>query len=228
MKHTVLVVDDEEAITEILEMNLAMAGYQVMVAFNGEQAIDKAKRLEPDLILLDVGLPDMEGFEVCKKLRGFTDAPIIMVTARGENHDKIQGLEQGADDYVLKPFDPAEIVARVKANLRRVSSSGGGSSSILSFHDFEVDRIGHKIVVRGEELRLSPKEYALLSFLIENAEEVLSRDKILEEVWGSLEHDSRNVDIHIRFLREKLGEELSAKYLHTVWGKGYRFGAPSF
>lgn len=224
MGKTVLVVDDEEAIVEILEMNLRREGYKVLTASHGKGALEQVKSGSPDLILLDVGLPDMDGFQVCNQLRGFTNVPVIMVTARGEDVDKIVGLETGADDYVVKPFNPKELMARVKAILRRAVSPGQAGGTTLAFKEVEVDLLRRRVTVDGEVVELTPREYDLVTFLVSRNEEVLTREEILREVWGSEHMDARSVDVHIRYLREKLGKDKAARYIQTVWGKGYRFG----
>ncbi|MGE0491227.1 MAG: response regulator transcription factor [Vulcanimicrobiota bacterium] len=224
MSKTVLVVDDEEAIVEILTMNLIREGYTVLSADHGKAALDQVRSGSPDLMLLDVGLPDMDGFQVCAELRGFSTIPVIMVTARGEDVDKILGLETGADDYIVKPFNPKEVVARVKALLRRSEvTGGGGTGTILSYDQVEIDLLRRRVTVNGEQVDLTPREYDLITFLLSRKEEILSRDEILREVWGSEHLDARSVDVHIRYIREKLSKCGAASYIQTVWGKGYRF-----
>lgn len=225
MPKTVLVVDDEEAIVEILEMNLLREGYQVLTASDGQRAIEHVRSGSPDLILLDVGLPDTDGFQVCNQLRGFTQVPVIMVTARGEDVDKILGLETGADDYVVKPFNPKELMARIKAILRRAVAPAEPSGTTLTSGDVEIDLLKRRVTVADEVVELTPREYDLMTFLVSHSGRVLSRDEILREVWGSEHLDGRSVDVHIRYLREKLGKGGAAHYIQTVWGKGYRFGS---
>ncbi|MBI3925107.1 MAG: response regulator transcription factor [Armatimonadetes bacterium] len=222
MSKTILVVDDEEAIVEILEMNLRREGFQVLTAYRGEDAVERVRQSDPDLVLLDVGLPDMDGFQVCRKMRAFSNVPVIMVTARGDDVDKIVGLEGGADDYVVKPFNPKELVARVNAILRR-TDGGRSTSTKLSYRELEIDLLRRRVTVGGQQIELTPKEHDLLTFLVSRQGDVLPREEILREVWGSEHLDARSVDVHIRYLREKLGKNAS-KYVRTVWGKGYRFG----
>lgn len=223
MSKTILVVDDEVAIVEILEMNLAREGFNVVTAHCGEDAVDRVRQHDPDLILLDVGLPDIDGFQVCRKLRAFSNVPVIMVTARGDDVDKIVGLEGGADDYVVKPFNPKELVARVNAILRRTDGTRGTQTK-LSYREVEIDLLRRRVSVGAKPIELTPKEHDLLTFLVSRQGDVLTREEILREVWGSEHLDARSVDVHIRYLREKLGKTTS-KYVRTVWGKGYRFGA---
>ena len=224
MTKTILLVDDEEAILEILEMNLEREGFKVLKAENGAQALAQARTGHPDLILLDVGLPDMSGFEVCEKLRQSTDVPVIMVTARGQDEDKIHGLETGADDYVVKPFNPKELVARIKAILRRSEGNQKQTSNRLSHEFLEIDLLRRRVTLKAVSLDLTPKEYDLLTFLVSRPAVVLTREEILNEVWGSEHLDARSVDVHVRYLREKLGKD-AAHYIRTVWGKGYQFGS---
>ncbi len=223
MEKTVLVVDDEEAILEILEMNLRREGYQVLTSQTGQQALDEVKKREPDLILLDIGLPDLDGFEVCRRIRAFSEVPVVMVTAREDDVDKIVGLETGADDYVVKPFNPKELMARVKAILRRVKSPARTERTQLNFRDLNIDVMRRRVNFKNQPVELTPREYDLLTFLVSRPAEIHSRQDILREVWGSEHLDARSVDVHVRYLREKLGPVASA-YVRTVWGKGYRFG----
>jgi two-component system, OmpR family, response regulator ResD len=226
MSKTILLVDDEEAILEILEMNLEREGFKVLKADSGQAALQQVRSGNPDLIMLDVGLPDMSGFEVCQKLRQATQAPIIMVTARGQDEDKIHGLETGADDYIVKPFNPKELVARVKAMLRRSEGVQKAPNNRLSYQLVEIDLLRRRIYLKTTLLDLTPKEYDLLTFLVSRPAVVLTREEILTEVWGSEHLDARSVDVHVRYLREKLGKD-AAHYIRTVWGKGYQFGEAS-
>ncbi len=225
MEHTILVVDDEEGIVEILEMNLIKAGYSVLVANSGTAALKMAKIGNPDLVLLDVGLPDINGFEVCRTLREESDIPVLMVTARGEDPDRVGGLEAGADDYILKPFLPKEVLLRIKAVLRRrETSTADARSNRLVFEDLEIDLLKRRTTVAGNIIDLSPKGFDLLSYLISKKGAVLTRDELLTEVWGSTDLDARTVDVHVRYLRERLSEHSETQYIHTVWGQGYRLG----
>lgn len=221
MSGTVLVVDDEEGIVEFLELNLTREGFEVVKAYTGEEALHRTRDRSPDVVLLDVGLPDLDGFEVCRRIRHFSDVPVIMVTALEDDVDKIRGLETGADDYVVKPFNPKELVARIRANLRRVAAAEGKGATILSYGALTIDLMKRRVHHGSEIIELTPREYDLLTFFVNNPGKVLSREEILREVWGSEHLESRSVDVYVRNLREKLGE--GARYIRTVWGKGYRF-----
>lgn len=240
MSHTVLVVEDETTLLETLAYNLARQGYRVLTAGDGNAALDLAREEQPDVIVLDVMLPGIDGFEVCRILRKEMGVPILMLTARDEEVDKIVGLEVGADDYMTKPFSMRELVARVKALLRRVrliredlAAEGRPANrtptveveETLTFDNLEIDQARREVRLNGEPLRLKLKEYELLVFLARNRGIALSRDLILDRVWG-WEHDgsSRTVDVHIRWLREKIEAQPSrARRIITVRGIGYRF-----
>ncbi|MCE7872332.1 DNA-binding response regulator [bacterium CPR1] len=189
----------------------------------GGKAVDEVKKREPDLILLDLGLPDIDGFEVCRRIRAFSEVPVVMVTAREDDVDKIVGLETGADDYVVKPFNPKELMARVKAILRRARAPTRTERTVFSYRELTVDVLKRKVFLKDKPVELTPREYDLLTFLISHPGEIYSRQDILTEVWGSDHLDARSVDVHVRYLREKLGPVASV-YVRTVWGKGYRFG----
>jgi two-component system, OmpR family, alkaline phosphatase synthesis response regulator PhoP len=220
---TILLVDDEESILDILEMNLEREGFKVLRADSGAAALKELRSGSPDLVLLDVGLPDMNGFEVCRKMRQSADVYILMVTARAQDEDKIQGLETGADDYIVKPFNPKELVARVKAILRRAERADKTLTNRLQFEGLDIDLLRRRVTYQTQSLELTPKEYDLLTFLVSRPGEVLQREEILTEVWGSEHLDARSVDVHVRYLREKLGKQ-GAQLIRTVWGKGYQLG----
>lgn len=244
MADTVLVVEDETTLLETLAYNLKRQGYDVLTASGGTQALELARKEQPDVVVLDVMLPGLDGFEVCRALRREMNVPILMLTARDEEVDKIVGLEVGADDYMTKPFSMREFLARVKALLRRVrliredlatesaaaDVAGPTEATVeveetMTFGNLEIDQARREVRVDGEPRRLKPKEYELLVFLARNRGIALSRDLILDRVWG-WEHDgsSRTVDVHIRWLREKIEEEPSkAQRIITVRGIGYRF-----
>jgi DNA-binding response OmpR family regulator len=245
MLYRVLVVEDDETLRETLEYNLANQGYQVLTAVDGYQGLSLARTNQPDLLLLDVMLPGIDGFEVCRILRKEMSLPILMLTARTEEVDKIVGLEVGADDYLTKPFSMRELLARVKALLRRVElirediaaqqsddkSDGGGSktepfsSQPLNFADLTIDETRREVRVGGQPVRIKPKEFDLLLFLARHKGIALSRDLILERVWGwSYDGNSRTVDVHVRWLREKIEPDpANATRIVTVRGIGYRF-----
>lgn len=222
MSDTILVVDDEEGIVEFIDMSLARENFSVIKAFNGKEALDAVKDKAPDLVLLDIGLPDIDGFEVCRRIRETSELPIIMVTARGDDEDKIVGLGLGSDDYVVKPFNPKELVARIKRMLERARKARQATtSSKINFREIEVDVVRRRVHVDSRAVSLTPKEYDLLVFLLSHPERIFSRDELLREVWGSEAYDARSVDVHMKYLREKLQEPTSL-YLQTAWGKGYK------
>lgn len=224
----VLVVDDEETMVRSLSNLLAREGYEVAVARDGPQALEAAKTQRPDLVLLDVMLPGVDGMEVCRQIRTWSTVPIIMLTAKTEEVDKVVGLEVGADDYVTKPFSPRELVARVKANLRRAQMEAqGGEEDRLEAGDVVVDIGSRRITVGGREITLSPKEFDLLKVLIAHRGRVLGRDFLINYVWGEdYFGDTRTLDVHIRWLREKVEANPSRPVrIQTVHGIGYRFQA---
>jgi two-component system alkaline phosphatase synthesis response regulator PhoP len=223
-KEKILVVDDERNIVELLKYNLEKEGYEVISAYDGFEAVNLAKQDRPDLIILDIMLPGQGGLEVCRILRKETKIPIIMATAKGEEIDKILGLELGADDYVTKPFSPRELVARVKAVLRRTSSKIEEKDE-LAFEDLTINLVKHEIRLKGEEVDLKPKEFDLLKLLATNPGKVFTRDFLLEQLWGyDYLGDTRTVDVHMRRLRQKIEEDAAnPRFLKTVHGIGYKF-----
>lgn len=223
-KEKILVVDDERNIVELLKYNLEKEGYEVLSAYDGFEAVNLAKQDRPDLIILDIMLPGQGGLEVCRILRKETKIPIIMATAKGEEIDKILGLELGADDYVTKPFSPRELVARVKAVLRRTSSKAEEKDE-LAFEDLTINLVKHEVRLKGEEVDLKPKEFDLLKLLATNPGKVFTRDFLLEQLWGyDYLGDTRTVDVHMRRLRQKIEEDpANPRFLKTVHGIGYKF-----
>lgn len=232
MAEKILIVEDEPALQETLSYNLARQGYSVEVAGDGITAIDLARRIHPDLLVLDIMLPGLDGFEVCRILRQEMNVPIIMLTARDDEIDRVVGLEVGADDYITKPFSMREFLARVKAHLRRVrmireemDTEVSLPNEVLHFGNLTLDLSRREVLLEGNSLPVKPKEFDLLLFLVRNRGQVLSRDLILERVWGwEFSGGSRTVDVHIRWLREKI--ETSPAEPHrivTVRGAGYRF-----
>ena len=222
---TVLVVDDEKAIVEFVELNLKRHGFKVLKAYNGEEAIKIVEKEDPDIIVLDIMLPDIDGFQVCRKIRDFSQVPVIMLTARGEDVDKIIGLEMGADDYMAKPFNPRVLVARIKAILRRLAPvpSEQPSSVILS-GNIKMDLIKRTLLKGDEVIELTPREFDLLKFLVSNEDKVLTRQEIIDEIWKHEFVDFRTVDVHVRRLREKIEKDpTKPSNILTVWGRGYRF-----
>ena len=232
MSELILIVDDEATLRETLAYNLTHQGYSVETAVDGPQAVEKARSIKPDLIILDIMLPGMDGFEVCRLLRQEMNVPILMLTARDDEIDRVVGLEVGADDYLTKPFSVRELIARVKALLRRVrlirsesQSSPAMSHQITTMGNLSIDETRHEVFLDGKPLSLKPKEYDLLVFLAQHRGHVLSREVILNAVWGwEYVGDSRSVDVHIRWLREHIEPDPSnPTRLITVRGAGYRF-----
>jgi len=233
MGEKILIVEDELVLLETLEYNLTRHGYEVRTATNGLQALEVAREERPDLIVLDIMLPGLDGFEVCRILRREMSVPILILTARDDEVDKVVGLEVGADDYMTKPFSMREFLARVKALLRRVrlireelaAENNAGATEQLVFGDLTIDLARREVRRRGEPLHLKPKEYDLLAFLARNQGVVLSRNLILERVWGwDYSGGSRTVDVHVRWLREKIEPDPAhPTRIVTVRGIGYRF-----
>ncbi len=230
MAEKVLVVDYEKNIVSILAFNLKKEGYEVITASDGKQAVEAAFKEDPDLILLDIMMPELNGFEVCKKIREKMNTPIIMLTARAEELDKVLGLELGADDYVTKPFSVRELIARVKANLRRKPESNSTSKddesdNLLKFKDIVIDMDKYEVRKRGIPLELTLREYELVKFLASQKSQIFSRENLLEKVWGYEYYgDLRTVDVTIRRLREKLEDDPSKpEYIMTKRGVGYYF-----
>jgi DNA-binding response OmpR family regulator len=220
---TVLVVEDEASIASFVSLYLKNAGYGVRTASTGSEALTAAASDSPALIVLDLMLPDIDGIEVCKRIRQRSDVPILMLTARDEDVDKIIGLEVGADDYLTKPFNPRELVARVKSVLRRAAPARQDpENAVIQHGDLSVDSGRREVRVGEEEIQLAPKEFDLLWELLDHRGLVLTRDQLLERVWGyTFAGDTRTVDVHVRQLRRKLGD---ASPIVTVWGVGYKVG----
>jgi DNA-binding response OmpR family regulator len=220
----ILVVDDEANIIELARLYLEKEGFRVAEAATGEDALRLFEELHPALIILDIMLPAPDGWEVCRRIRTRSQIPIIMLTAREDEVDKVVGLELGADDYLTKPFSPRELVARVKAVLRRARPASD-SEEVLHVEDLMIDASRRRITQGEREIDLTPREFDLLYTLALNRGIVMSRERLLERVWGyDYYGDTRTVDVHIRHMREKLGEDSSApRYVETVWGVGYKF-----
>lgn len=227
-KERILIVDDDRNICELLRLYLEKEGYHTFLAHDGESAVNVHAENDIDLVLLDVMMPRVDGWEACRRIRAKKDTPIIMLTAKGETFDKVLGLELGADDYIVKPFDTKEVVARIKAVLRRTgrskSSAADTSEGELVFDNLVVNITKYELKVKGEVVDTPPKEMELLYYLAKNSNKVFTRDALLDEVWGFEYYgDSRTIDVHIKRLREKL-EGVSDKWsLKTVWGVGYKF-----
>ncbi len=220
----ILVVDDDLNICELLRLYLTKDGYNVVVANDGQSAVAMFQEENPSLVLLDVMLPKLDGWQVCREIRKFSETPIIMLTAKGEVFDRVLGLELGADDYVVKPFDTKEIVARIKAVLRRSVSSTAEEVKEVHYDKLSINLTNYELKVAGVQIDTPPKEMELIFHLAKNPNRVFTRDQLLDEVWGyDYYGDSRTVDVHVKRLREKL-EGASDKWeLRTVWGVGYKF-----
>jgi DNA-binding response OmpR family regulator len=223
MAEKILIVEDERNIASFVSMYLKNARYTVEIARDGAEALQKAENAKPDLVVLDLMLPDIDGLEVCRQIRSSSDVPILMLTARDDDIDKIVGLEVGADDYLTKPFNPRELVARIKSILRRSTASaktGRPAEAVMEHGDLKIDAGRREVTVSGEHVQLAPKEFDLLWELLDHRGLVLTRDQLLERVWGyTFAGDTRTVDVHVRQLRRKLGD---ACPVATVWGVGYK------
>lgn len=230
---TVLIVDDDPHIGELLKLYFENEGFRVDVCFRGDEVVDRVQQLNPDVVVLDLMLPGLSGFDVMRELRRFNDVPVIMLTARGDTLDKIVGLELGADDYIAKPFEPKELIARVKAVLRRTSHTSSSKSSesqqnnddLISYPDLEINRTQYLVRLRDEELSLPPKELELLYFLASHPNRVFTRSQILENIWGfDYYGEPRTVDVHIKRLRQKL-DVIDHPFwnIKTIWSVGYKF-----
>ena len=224
MKQKILIVDDDVNICELLRLYLEKEGYDTVCAYDGEQAVAAALKETPDLILLDIMLPKFDGWQVCREIRKTMETPIIMITAKGEVFDKILGLELGADDYITKPFDTKEVMARVKAVLRRTADKNKKQIDEVKYDKLRINLTNYELVVDGKQIDTPPKELELIYHLANNPNRVYTRDQLLDEVWGfDYYGDSRTVDVHVKRLREKL-EGVSGEWsLKTVWGVGYKF-----
>ena len=222
----ILVCDDDKNICELLRLYLVKEGYSVCLAFNGDEAISVFEKENPDLVLLDIMMPGKDGWQVCRELRNTSIVPIIMITAKGETFDKVLGLELGADDYIVKPFDTKEVVARIKAVMRRLTVQTGGKDDVkeVSYDKLIVNLTNYELKIDGKTVDTPPKELELLYHLASNPGKVYTRNQLLDEVWGfDYFGDSRTIDVHIKRLREKL-DGVSDKWdLKTVWGVGYKF-----
>ena len=227
MGKKVLVVDDEKLIVKGIRFSLEQEGMEVECAYDGEEALEKAQSNEFDIILLDLMLPKISGLEVCQQIRGFSQVPIIMLTAKGEDMDKILGLEYGADDYITKPFNILEVKARIKAILRRSAKPEAKEEKekVVTINDLKLDCESRRVFILDREINLTAKEFDVLELLVFNPNKVYSREKLLKIVWGyEYPGDVRTVDVHIRRLREKIECNPSdPKYVHTKWGVGYYF-----
>ena len=225
MDTKLLIVDDDPNICEMLRLYLENEGYKVKTASDGADGVNYFKIYEPDLVLLDVMMPKKDGWQVCREIREISPKPVIMITAKGEVFDKVLGLELGADDFIVKPFDMKELSARIKAVLRRYNAHGNqADEEVIKFENIEISLQKYELKLRGKPIDIPPKELELLYFLASNCNRVFTRDQLLDKVWGfDYLGDSRTVDVHVKRLREKL-EGVSDKWLlKTVWGVGYKF-----
>lgn len=229
MDTQLLVVDDDPNICDVLKMHFENEGYKVKTATDGAQGVEFFKMYEPDLVLLDIMMPKKDGWQVCREIREISSKPVIMITAKGEVFDKVLGLELGADDFIVKPFDMKELSARVKAVLRRYNAHTKTSDDeVVKFENIEISLQKYELKLNGKAIDIPPKELELLYFLASNCNRVFTRDQLLDKVWGfDYLGDSRTVDVHVKRLREKL-EGVSDKWsLKTVWGVGYKFETAS-
>ncbi|MEG1548171.1 MAG: response regulator transcription factor [Clostridia bacterium] len=222
-KNTILVIDDDKNILAIIEMYLKKEGFTVKTGERGDTALELFRQTQPQLVVLDVMLPGIDGWEVLSRLRKESDTPVIMLTAKGDTLDRIQGLELGADDYIPKPFDAKELLARIKAVLRRFA--GPDNEKTIEFPGLSISLDNYSVILDGKQVEMPPKEIELLFFLAAREGKVFTREQLLEQVWGfDFFGDSRTVDVHVKRIREKLGER-EAWQLKTVWGVGYKFEA---
>lgn len=220
----ILIVDDDTNICELLRLYIEKEGFSTVLAHDGEQALQQFNKEQPNLVLLDIMLPKLDGWQVCREIRKTSDCPIIMITAKGEVFDKILGLELGADDYVVKPFEAKEIVARVRAVLRRTGSADEETVKEVSWDKLSINLTNYELKVNGEAIDTPPKEMELLYHLASNPNKVFTRDQLLDQVWGFEYYgDSRTVDVHVKRIREKIDGVSDKWELRTVWGVGYKF-----
>ena len=225
METKLLIVDDDPNICEMLRLYLENEGYKVKTASDGAEGVNYFKIYEPDLVLLDIMMPKKDGWQVCREIREISPKPVIMITAKGEVFDKVLGLELGADDFLVKPFDMKELSARIKAVLRRYNAhSGQADEEVIKFENIEISLQKYELKLRGKPIDIPPKELELLYFLASNCNRVFTRDQLLDKVWGfDYLGDSRTVDVHVKRLREKLEGASDKWLLKTVWGVGYKF-----
>ena len=219
----IMIVDDDANIGQLIELYLQKEGYTTEYYMDGLSSLEAFRRNPPNLVILDIMLPGMDGWEVCKNIRKISEIPIIMLTAKGETFDKVLGLELGADDYIVKPFDPKELMARVKAVLRRAKGAES-DEHIVSYPNLTINITDYTVIFKGQHIECPPKELELLYFLASNPNKVFTREQLLEQVWGyDFYGDSRTVDVHIKRLREKLKLDQGSWSIKTVWGVGYKF-----
>jgi DNA-binding response OmpR family regulator len=234
MSQKILIIEDEEGIIHLLNLYLKDAGYDVIVAKDGADGLALHARTHPDLVILDIMLPALDGFEVCRRIRSWSKTPILMLTARGDEEDRIQGLDLGADDYLVKPFSPRELVSRVRAILRRVDNQAGGqtsnesqtstSRSVLQFPDLTIDLLARRVEVNNIEVTLTPTEFDLLALMAQSPDRVYTREILMNKIWGyDYYGDGHIIDVHISALRKKIEVNSEYRYIKTVWRVGYKF-----
>jgi two-component system OmpR family response regulator len=222
-KTKVLIIDDDVNICELIRLYMEKEGYEVLSVHNGKKAVEAFSMFAPNIVILDIMLPGADGWQVCREIRKISNIPIIMLTAKGETFDKVLGLELGADDYIVKPFEPKELVARIKAVLRRYEKKDLDTKEVV-YPNLVINKSNYTVKVAGKEIELPPKELELLYFLASNPNKVFTREQLLEHVWGfDFFGDSRTVDVHVKRLREKLDIQNQIWQLKTVWGVGYKF-----
>ncbi|WP_425449445.1 response regulator transcription factor [Dethiothermospora halolimnae] len=220
----ILIVDDDKKICQLVEMFLEKEQFEVIKAHDGEVAIKKFKEETPNMVILDIMLPKMDGYDVCREIKKISDVPIIMLTAKGETFDKVLGLRLGADDYMVKPFDPEELIARIRAVLRRVSTNSNQSAEQIIFPNLAINMDNFTLKINDKESQLPKKEMELLYFLASNPNKVFTREQLIERIWGfDFIGETRTVDVHIKRLRSKLKEVKDNYEIKTVWGVGYKF-----
>ena len=222
VKQKILIVDDDVHIAELISLYFNKEGYETKEVYSGDKAVKAFLSFAPNLVLLDIMLPEMNGYDVCKEIRKISNIPIVMLTAKGETFDKVLGLELGADDYIVKPFEPKELIARVKAVLRRYEPKEDNSKKIV-IPNLTIDLGNYSVIYHGKQMDLPPKELELLYFLASNPNQVFTREQLLDRIWGyDYVGDTRTVDVHIKRIREKFDEKESWS-IKTVWGVGYKF-----
>ena len=236
MAQKILIIEDEDGIIHLLNLYLRDAGYEVVIAKDGADGLAMHAREHPDLVLLDIMLPALDGFEVCRRIRAWSKTPILMLTARGDEDDRIQGLELGADDYLVKPFSPRELVSRVRAILRRVNGQDAGNApggpqptpaqdrSVLSFPGLTVDILSRRVEVKGAEVMITPTEFDILALMAQAPGRVFTREVLMNKIWGyDYYGDGHIIDVHISSLRKKIETNSDYRYIKTVWRVGYKF-----
>ena len=222
-RYKVWIADDDAHISELIALYMEKEGYETLEAHTGREAIESFKEHDPDIVLLDIMMPDTDGYQVCREIRQMGQTPIIMISAKGETFDKVLGLELGADDYIVKPFDSKELIARVKSVLRRSETRHSNVSKKVILPNLVINQTTYTVIYHGKELELPPKEFELLSFLAKYPNQVFKREELLDKIWGyEFVGDTRTVDVHIKRLREKMQYEDSWS-IKTVWGVGYKF-----